>query len=350
MPDLFQDTTCVNFPQATRLAPSRRTWSERRLAEYRGCVGYRRLRPTFEPTVALVGLNCGAISMSGSPVPGAIDFPPTTQNMPSSFESIRLDDPVVLGFHPSGWHKSYFHFMFDVLPRIQLALERQTELEVKPTIIVDASAREPHYRRFMELLQAQSSQVRVVEINENSLLFPRSVFTVSGLRDYRGTDRKRWDRIHPQSLGLVNRFFEPHGPTKSEASYNANRRIYISRDLAASRKTINETRIWSVLKEFGFERIYLENISIRAQIDLFREVDLVVAVHGAGLSNLAFADRPKVFEIFSPGHRVRPEYFQLTTLVGGSYFYSVGTDDAAQNGVQVPERAVYRFLRAVGDL
>jgi len=45
-------------------------------------------------------------------------------------------------------------------------------------------------------------------------------------------------------------------------------------------------------------RVYLENISILAQIDLFREVDLVVAVHGAGLSNLAFADRPKVLRYF----------------------------------------------------
>jgi len=171
MPDLFQEATSVNFPQATRLAPSRRTWSERRLAEYRGCVGYRRLRPTYEPTAAFVGLNCGAMSMSGSPVSGAIDFPPTTQNMPSNFESIRLDDPVVLGFHPLGRHKSYFHFMFDVLPRIQLALELQTELELKPTIIVDASAREPHYRRFMELLQAQSSQVRVVKITEKVCCF-----------------------------------------------------------------------------------------------------------------------------------------------------------------------------------
>ena len=101
-------------------------------------------------------------------------------------------------------------------------------------------------------------------------------------------------------------------------------RIYVSRAKAGTRRFINEHELIGVLKEFGFVCIFLEDLSIREQIGLFADAEIIVAAHGSGLANLVFCrEGAQVVEILSPNY-VNVMYWALSNQVGLRYAYLCG--------------------------
>ena len=105
---------------------------------------------------------------------------------------------------------------------------------------------------------------------------------------------------------------EPLGPVPSwmiescrkmgpYATFNSPKRIFVSRRPESGRNVSNEAELMEMLERSGFERVYLEDHSVRNQRALFEGADQILAIHGAGLANLAWA-KPgtQVVEIFTP--------------------------------------------------
>lgn len=81
------------------------------------------------------------------------------------------------------------------------------------------------------------------------------------------------------------------------------RRLYLSRrDAANGRLPVNEAEAAEALAARGFEVVACADLSLAEQIALFRDAAIVVAPHGAALTNLAWAedgaDGPVVVELF----------------------------------------------------
>lgn len=90
------------------------------------------------------------------------------------------------------------------------------------------------------------------------------------------------------------------------------RKIYISREDARRRRILNESELWDRLKQKGFERVLLADMTVEAQARLFASADTIVAPHGSGLANLVFADAgTHVIEIHG-GHEINPLYGRLS--------------------------------------
>lgn len=78
-------------------------------------------------------------------------------------------------------------------------------------------------------------------------------------------------------------------------------RVFISRRQAARRRLVNQFEIEEHLRLAGFKTVTLEQLSFREQVGLFASASVVVAPHGAGLSNLVFAQpSTKVIELVGP--------------------------------------------------
>lgn len=77
------------------------------------------------------------------------------------------------------------------------------------------------------------------------------------------------------------------------------RKIWISRKNSATRSIVNESVLFdTVLKQRGWELLELENLSLDQQLHYFAEAQVVVAPHGAGLTNLLFCQPgTKVIEL-----------------------------------------------------
>jgi hypothetical protein len=66
------------------------------------------------------------------------------------------------------------------------------------------------------------------------------------------------------------------------------RRVYISRERAARRKLINEHELWPLLRDAGFEKVFMEDLTFDEQVSLMRQTSILAAPHGAGLTNMMF--------------------------------------------------------------
>lgn len=97
------------------------------------------------------------------------------------------------------------------------------------------------------------------------------------------------------SIQQMNRFVEKIIP---QQNLRLDKKVYISRQMAKKRHLINEAEFWPYLEKYGFERIFLEDYTISEQIELFRHTSHVIAPHGAGLVNGAFASETmRILEI-----------------------------------------------------
>jgi len=100
------------------------------------------------------------------------------------------------------------------------------------------------------------------------------------------------DRFRPELLRLVP---AAYGVNEAEVPY---RRVFISRAKASRRKLVNENEVWSLLEPHGFQRVFMENLTFQEQVKLMQETSVLIAPHGAGLTNMMFCPQgAKIVEI-----------------------------------------------------
>lgn len=104
------------------------------------------------------------------------------------------------------------------------------------------------------------------------------------------------------------------------------KKIYISRSLS-NRSPIYEKKLEEGLTKKGFKVIHAEQLSLKDQICIFINADIVVAHHGAGLGNIIFChDRVSIYEIF-PKNFLSPDFYHRSEFVTDSYFPVFGINN-----------------------
>jgi capsular polysaccharide biosynthesis protein len=103
-----------------------------------------------------------------------------------------------------------------------------------------------------------------------------------------------------------------------------NRRIFLSRADATRRRFRDEHLLWDKLKKRGFEKVEFAAMSLAEQIDCMRRAEAVVAPHGAGLTNLVWADPgTKVAELFAKEY-INACYWLIADMLGQHYGFAIG--------------------------
>jgi capsular polysaccharide biosynthesis protein len=99
-------------------------------------------------------------------------------------------------------------------------------------------------------------------------------------------------------------------------------RLYIVR--RGHRRVTNEEDLLRTLGRHGFRPVQLEMLPFPEQVELFHDAEAVVAAHGAGLTNLLFADKALVVEL-SPTRLVFPHYVLMSNSLGHHHRFVLGT-------------------------
>lgn len=114
-------------------------------------------------------------------------------------------------------------------------------------------------------------------------------------------------------------------------------RIFISRRHAPTRHILNEPELVESLEKHGFQSVELEKLSFEAQVRLFHDAQIVVAPHGAGLTNMLFAPRLQIVEL-------------QTTQLSLHYFFLAQSLGHAYASVLSPLRPTPNFLVSIDDV
>jgi capsular polysaccharide biosynthesis protein len=108
--------------------------------------------------------------------------------------------------------------------------------------------------------------------------------------------RREQGRVSARALARVReRILDRLAPEPSPYP----RRIFITRADSRFRQVVDEDAMLAALAPLGFERVRLSALPWSEQVRLFRDVEAVVAAHGAGMTNIMFSTRrPMVVELF----------------------------------------------------
>ena len=128
---------------------------------------------------------------------------------------------------------------------------------------------------------------------------------------------------------------ERMGGDEAKAEGDGGKRIFVSRADATVRQIENVADLQPILDAHGFETYVLSDLSVAEQIDLFANADVVVAAHGAGLTNLVYADDVTVVELF--GDKKIASFARLAEMLDHEYV-PVDCDQRGVNLVVDPAR------------
>ncbi|MEQ8541760.1 MAG: glycosyltransferase family 61 protein [Coleofasciculus sp. D1-CHI-01] len=206
--------------------------------------------------------------------------------------------------------EGYFHWMCDVLPRIELLRLNNIDLNTIDNFLVNLY-QAPFHKETLKTLGIHQSKiiesVKFPHIKATQLVVP-SLPGISG-------------NIPKWACDFLRNTFLSGNQTKIS---DLPERIYISRTRTNNRKIINEAELVKFLIPYKFKTIFLESMSVAEQALLFSRAKFILAPHGAGLTNLVFCNSgTKVIEIFSPFY-VNVCYYSLSNQVNLDYYYLLG--------------------------
>lgn len=226
--------------------------------------------------------------------------------------------------------QNYYHWLFDVLPRIKLY---QSVLGHINHFCISGAVPQ----KFLDVLPAFGIPLnKILLVNDTEKLHFDNFYAAS-LPGSEGRSPK-W------AIDYVR------GKLLSPSPVTANKKLYLKRGTAAGRKILNEESLIEALLKQGFDIITPDDLSIEDQAALFQQAAIVVSAHGAALSNLLFVrEGTAVIEIFSPDYFRSDCYFTLSRLLNLDYHYIKGTkpDGADWGDIQVDETAVINLLAGV---
>lgn len=211
-----------------------------------------------------------------------------------------------------GGSDNYYHFLFDVLPR--WAVLEQTAPDLGPDALYVPTAH-GYQRELLALVgldripAISTGKHRVVrgQLLVPSLPNPREVmppWVVSWLRE----------RLLPADIE------------------DRPRRLYVTRGMRPNTRRLTcEPQLLPELRRRGFAVVDPGTMSVREQIAHFAAAEVVVAPHGAGLSNLVFSPPGvKVLHLMAPAYVKHCFWAILDSVPGSTYRYLVG------EGVEIP--------------
>jgi len=232
-------------------------------------------------------------------------------------------DGTVAVLAARGTGHNYYHFLVDALPRLGM-LDRALP-DVRPDRwVLDRTAR--YQRELLALLGLED--VPAIE--------PHGGMAVQARRLLVPSLPNASTIVAPDTVSWLRDRLKPRDPAGRPG------RLYVTRgDRPNTRRVVDEQALLDRLARRGFVAIDPGTLSVQEQIDHFAAAEVVVAPHGAALTNLAFAgDGVRVLELFAPGY-LNGGYWSITASIPDSRYRYLVADEGAR---QVPGAVAKHFM------
>jgi len=268
-------------------------------------------------------------------------FPPSSRwDEHSCFKRRRIPSVVRL----PGWYatlvypesKYFFHWMLESLPRMALLKDYLALLD---GIFVPGPLQKFHE----ESLQALGvGKDKLIPVSVNTHYQPERLFVPRAFSMY---NPPRWMHLWFKENFLADAEWR-------KIAHGKGRKVYISREDAPARRVLNEQEVVACLARHGFEVVNSTELSFQDQARLFNNADVIVAGHGAGLSNIVFcAQGTKIIEILPP-RWMAPCFMVLASSAGCIYKHIVGVEsvsgkdrDPQRDHIKVPMAQLEQLLQ-----
>ncbi len=235
---------------------------------------------------------------------------------------------------------NYYHWIVDLLPRVALVKEGAGGFDGFDQILINGSGA-LYEKPSLAALGVPSSKVLYVD-GQHRFRIPRA--TIPSM-DHSSKIVAPW-KI---------RVFRKMRDALLDISHSTPKRIYVSREHAAVRRVVNETKLAPMLREAGFNLIEIELLPWAGQVRWFSNADVVIAPHGAALANIVFCQPNTLIAEIGTRAGYQKFYWRLASSASLRYrFFAArpriepapGSRRAVENeDMIVDEQELKKFLR-----
>lgn len=217
---------------------------------------------------------------------------------------------------------NYYHWMIDVLPRLALCQAAGFEFRHDDRFVVPRLNTSFH----AETLAAFGiSDKQLFFVNHCTPWVTADLIIAPHLKNHMALEMGSWVPafLRDTFVGNQPRSCAPHSSCDSlntacrlaNENTGASGKLFISRDPARSngRGIANLSQTTELLHEAGFQCIYPERLSVAEQARLFNQASVVVAAHGAGLTNIVFC-QPGTTVVELYGEHLAPCFWAISAL------------------------------------
>jgi hypothetical protein len=206
------------------------------------------------------------------------------------------------------WNRGYFHWVAETLTRFE-GIERYRE----------HTGREPTLVLGSEPPEFQTESLRLLSYDEEDWIeWDGTTTTVDRLVvPSMRHEVRRGVVASPFACGWLRRRLRG-AATEQVDTDRLSPRVYVSRSDANARRVVNEPELSELLSAYGFETYRLADMSVAETIALFSQAECIVGPHGAGLTDMLYAEDASVIELFRGTDGTRA-YFVLANQLGHRY-------------------------------
>jgi len=213
---------------------------------------------------------------------------------------------------------NFFHWFLDVLQKTEGLVGLLGQEAFRDfTIVLPAN----HKNQFMkDSLKAFGLDCRWLEKNQLAII-NRMIL----IPDIAPTGNYRKDVVQRLSKRLTDHF------SKDCDLSNEKTKVYITRKNAKKRKIINEDQLITDLIKKELVIVDFDNLTFREQLSYILSANILVSLHGAGLTHMLWMKRPaKVLEIRARNDGLNNCYYTLASDLDLEYHYAIAdkTDPA----------------------
>jgi len=191
-----------------------------------------------------------------------------------------------------GGNSNYWHWLFDVLPR--LCIFEKKPLELDYYLFPDISLR--FQKESLDLLCIPNE--KRLSSKKFRHFYADEIITTS--HPYNILNNPEVDSLNiPNWISKYLRFIFLEKAIKSSRIKNFPKKIYINRkDGTSLRYIINIDEVENTLSNFGYENLTMSDYSFSDQVALFYNASDIVGLHGAGFANIIFCKQEsKIIEL-----------------------------------------------------
>lgn len=232
------------------------------------------------------------------------------------FNALPLADEIIpAGIHLMGEHEAnYFHWMTEVLPRIHLYLKLTRENDL-PLLVSDGLN-----DNLYELLRIICGSERVIKrldpgwrYRVSRLVYPSDVSRIFDVYDRAPSLETTYLPVNllRDMLLAMKKAISPDART-------GGKRVYVKR-VSTYRALLNDAEVEHCLAGHGFLSVDPGQLSIKEQVELFAQAEIVIGPSGAALTNIVWCSgHARVLVLHSDHPFKKYPYWDALARVSGA--------------------------------
>lgn len=192
-------------------------------------------------------------------------------------------------------HKNYFHWLYDILPKINICFKNYNSKEIDYFYI---SKLEKYQKSTLQILGYDN--FKIIDSNKNRHIQANEVICSEHPWYKNGFILKEAKKLPAWIVNWINDSFINHGK-----QFNCNEKIFIDRSESAFShcQFVNNKEIINFLENEGFTSYKVGQLSFQEQVYLFSNAKMIIGAQGAAFANLAFCKKnTKILEIKPKKH------------------------------------------------